>query len=80
MPPVESLTAMTLEPSATMSWAAMEPALPKPWTATRGALEVETDVLGGLDDRVDAAASGGLVAALRAAEADRLAGDHAGTV
>ena len=34
MPPVESLTATTVEPSFRMSRAAIEPALPKPWTAT----------------------------------------------
>ncbi len=34
MPPVESETATTVEPSATISCAAIEPALPKPWTAT----------------------------------------------
>ena len=34
MPPVESETATTVEPSWVMSLAAIEPALPKPWTAT----------------------------------------------
>ncbi len=34
MPPVESETATTVEPSSATSFAAMEPALPKPWTAT----------------------------------------------
>ena len=35
IPPVESDTATTVEPSSLMSRAAIEPALPKPWTATR---------------------------------------------
>ncbi len=34
IPPVESLTATTVEPSSLISRAAIEPALPKPWTAT----------------------------------------------
>ena len=35
MPPVESETATTVAPSSTISRAAIEPALPKPWTETR---------------------------------------------
>ena len=35
MPPDESLTATTLAPSSPISRAAIEPALPKPWTTTR---------------------------------------------
>ena len=35
MPPVESETATTVEPSSAISFAAIEPALPKPWIATR---------------------------------------------
>ena len=35
MPPVESDTATTVAPSSAMSRAAIEPALPKPWIATR---------------------------------------------
>ena len=34
IPPVESLTATTVAPSLRMRRAAIEPALPKPWTAT----------------------------------------------
>ena len=34
MPAVESDTAMTVEPSSDISLAAIEPALPKPWTTT----------------------------------------------
>ncbi len=77
MPPVESETATTVAPSSPIRRAAIEPALPKPWTATRGLRQVHAEVAGGLDDAVDAAAGGRLVATLRAAEADRLAGDDA---
>ena len=35
MPPVESETATTVAPSSAISVAAIEPALPKPWIATR---------------------------------------------
>ena len=35
MPPVESETATTVEPSSEISFAAIEPALPKPWIETR---------------------------------------------
>ena len=38
MPPLESLTATMVAPSAASSVAAMEPALPKPWIATRAPL------------------------------------------
>ena len=34
MPAVESDTATTVEPSSDISLAAIEPALPKPWTTT----------------------------------------------
>ena len=34
MPPVESETATIVAPSASISWAAIEPALPKPWIET----------------------------------------------
>ena len=78
MPPVESETATTVEPSSVISRAAIEPALPKPWTATRVLVRSMPRWRGRLDDRVDAAAGRRLVAALRAAEADRLAGDDAG--
>ena len=64
-------------PRREMSRAAIEPALPKPWTATRRSWQVHAQVARRLDDRVDAAAGRRLVAALRAAEADRLAGDDA---
>ena len=37
---------MTVEPSSAMSWAAIEPALPKPWTATVALVEVHAEVAG----------------------------------
>ena len=77
MPPVESDTATTVAPSSTISRAAIEPALPKPWTATRAFVELDAEVAGRLDDAEDGAAGRRLVAALRPAEADRLAGDDA---
>ena len=80
MPPVESLTATTVEPSSRISRAAIEPALPKPWTATVAVVEVDAQVRGGLDDAVDGAAGGRLVAALRAAEAIGLPVTTPGTV
>ena len=33
--PRESLTAMTCAPASVKSWAAIDPALPKPWMTTR---------------------------------------------
>ena len=77
MPPVESETATTVEPSSAMSRAAIEPALPKPWTATRRLVRSMPRWRAASTMRVDAAAGGRLVAALGAAEADRLAGDDA---
>ena len=41
MPPVESETATTVAPSSAMSFAAIEPALPKPWIETRAFAEVD---------------------------------------
>ena len=48
--------------------AAIEPALPKPWTATVAPCRSIPEVAGRLDDAVDHAAGGRLVAALRPAE------------
>ena len=50
MPPVESETATTVAPSSPMSRAAIEPALPKPWTATRHCLRSMPEVVRRLDD------------------------------
>ena len=80
MPPVESVTATTVAPSSPMSWAAIEPTLPKPWTATVAPWRSMPRWRGGLDDRVDAAAGRGLVAALGAAEAIGLPVTTPGTV
>ncbi len=77
MPPVESETATTVAPSSVISRAAIAPALPKPWIETRARGDVHPDLPDGLEDAVDRAARGGLVPALRPAEADRLAGDDA---
>ena len=71
MPPVESETATTVAPSSEMSRAAIEPALPKPWTATRRLGQVDAEMAGRLDDAVDAPRA---VASLRPSEPPRLIG------
>ena len=75
--PSESDTATILWPSAASSRAMCWPALPKPWMATR-MLAVQAEFLGEVAHQIVAAARGGIAAAERTAERDRLAGDDGG--
>jgi hypothetical protein len=72
IPPRESLTATTGEPSSAISRAATAPALPNPWTTVR--LPARSNPLGPcrLLDGVDAAPAGGLAPPLGTAETSGL--------
>ena len=69
---------MTFAPASCSNCAAMEPALPKPCTATVAPFERDMDVLAGALDGVEDAAAGCFVATQRSAQADGFARNHAG--
>ena len=76
-PPVESETATTFAPASAANRANSEPTLPKPWTATFRPSSVSPAPRQRLLQAEEDAAPGRLVAAERAADRERLAGDDA---
>ena len=77
MPPVESETATTVEPSSRDQRRGDRAGVAEALDRDPALVQVHPVVAGRLDDAVDRPARRGLVPALRAAEADRLAGHDA---
>ena len=77
MPPVESETATTVEPSSEISCRGDRAGVAEALDRDPALLEVHPDLADRLDDAVDRSACRRLVPALRPAEADRLAGHDA---